>query len=138
MGTVVKIDIKLIAIDTSDSATWSSWSSSKEAHPVYQLLKSGDSHEKIYRIVTDCTVKVPISVYQGSSNSLNANKVTNLQKGDRLTGVYKQPHRPSSRVSLEFYKDESKQMTEGWISDLTNLICSSNYYWSSKTKSTLK
>ena len=74
MGSAVEIDIKLIAIDTGDPAAWSSWSSSKEAHPIYQLLKSGDVHEKVYRLVTDCTAKGPISVYQGSSTNSNAKK----------------------------------------------------------------
>ena len=138
MGTVVKIDIKLIAIDTSDPTTWSSWGSSKKEHPVYQLMKSGDSLKKSYRLVTDCTVKVPISVYQGSSARSNANKIDELQIGDRLTYVYKHPHRSSSRVDLEFYKDGRKNKTEGWISDLNNLTCSRDYYWSSRTKSTLK
>ena len=138
VGPVVEIDIKIIVIDTSDPTTWPSWGSSKKEHPVYQLLKSGESHEKYYRLVTDCTVKGPISVYQKNATRSNVNKIDHLQKGDRLVGVYKHPHSPSSRVDLEFYRDGRTHKTEGWISDLTNLTCSSNYYWSSKAKSTLK
>ena len=47
VGPVVEIDIKLIVIDTNDPTTWSSWGSSKKEYPVYQLLKSSESLEKI-------------------------------------------------------------------------------------------